>query len=184
MKLHSFWSKANWSQDLWLSQNSGLVLCKFPQCKSFPEAEVLHKLIQCGSLPWGGLSEEIAPTSVPLRVTNPASKSVPAWGPLSMWPQALPRACSSFPQGHSILWHASSPAGRTVGGYQSHHGPPWAVGVTACLTKLQRKLFSATWSTSSPSFCMDLGDCSTVSLTHSHSSLVLQLPTTFFSPSY
>ena len=111
------------------------VLHKLLQQKSFPWAAVLHELFQRGSFPRGAvLQEQTAPVWVPHGVTSPASKPAPAWAPLSMSPQVLPRACSSkgFPQGHSLLQiHPPALAWgppRAAGGYLLHHGPPWAAG--------------------------------------------------------
>jgi len=123
-----------------------------------------------------------------------------AWAPLSMGPQVLLGACSSMgsPRGRSLL-QAHPPAlawgsPRPAGGYLLHCGPPWAAGgyLLHCgppraagdnllhhglLHRLQGNLCSGAWSTSSPSFT-DLGVCRAISLTHSHSSTLLQ----FFSP--
>jgi len=59
-----------------------------------------------------------------------------------------------------------------------HREPPWAAGHSlphqGLLHGLQGNLCPDAWSTSTPSFCTDLGVCRAVSLTSSHFSLLLE----------
>ena len=95
--------------------------------------------------------------------------------------QVLPGACSSAgsPRGHSFLQaHLPAPVwtGLQVGicstmdlpGLQGHSLPHHGL-----LHRLQGNLCSGAWSTSSPSFCADLGVCRAVPRVHSDSSLLL-----------
>ena len=60
------------------------VLHELLQCGSFPQAEVNPKMLQCGSILWAAVLQEwTTPAWVPQGVTSPASKSAPAWAPLS-----------------------------------------------------------------------------------------------------
>ena len=135
---------------------------------------VLHKLLQCGSLPWGAvLQEQAAPARVPHGVTSPASNPAPVWAPLSMGPQVLPGACSSTgsPWGRSFLG-ASTCCSVDLLGLQGHRLPHHGL-----LQGLQGNLCSSTWSTSFPlllhwPWCLQI----------SHSCLWLQMPLhSFFS---
>lgn len=103
------------------------VLCNLLQYDSFPQAAVLYELLQLGSLPWGAVSQEqTAPAWVFHGVISPASKSVPAWTPLSTGPQVLPGAWSSagFPLGQSLL-HASICSSLVTQGFRGISALPW-----------------------------------------------------------
>ena len=171
-----------------------LTLCPCSSVGSHPWETLLYELLQptpshrlqiftmCSSMGSlhgvqcfrNGLLQHRSPT----RVTGPARRPAPAWL-LSTGPRVLPRACSSAgsPQGHGLLWGTStrsstvsSTGGRVdicstmdlhvlQGDNLHHHGLHHG---------LQGNLCSGTWSTS---FFTDLGVCTVVSLTYSHSSL-------------
>lgn len=113
------------------------------------------------------LQEQIAPVWVPHGVTSPASKPAPPWAPFSMSPQVLQGACSSvcFPWGYSLLlgihllWHVGP--SQAAGGSLYPCGLPCAAGAQlphhGLQHRLQENLCYRGWSTSSPSFCTDLG---------------------------
>jgi len=69
------------------------------------------------------------------------------------------------PQGHILLWTSpSSGVGSSLGcGWGS--APPWSA------LWLQGNLCSGVWTTSSSSFCTDLGGCRVVALMYSHPSI-------------
>ena len=98
------------------SSSGGGLLESFPcsSRESLSWETVLHKLLQCESLPRGAdLQEQAAPVWVPHGVTSPASKPALAWAPLFTGPQVRPGACSSV-------------------------GFPWATASFGCLHLLQR----------------------------------------------
>ena len=158
------------------------VLHELLQCESFPRAAVLHKLLQHGSLPRGAvLQEQTAPAWVPRGVTSPASKPAPAWAPLSPWGHRSCQEPAPARASHGVtasFGHPPAPAWgppRAAGGYLLHLGPPWAAGgqpaspwssPQAAGESLLRRLEHLL-----PSFFTDLGVCSVVPLTSSHSSL-------------
>jgi len=159
------------------------VLHELLQCEYFPQAAVLHELLQHGSFPWSAviLQEQAAPVWVPHRVRSPSRKPGPAWAPFSTGLQVLPGTCSSvdFLEGHSLLWvilglQVDICSTVCLHGLQGHSLPYHGL-----LRGLQRNLCSGAWSTSSLSFFTDLGVCSVVLLTLSHSSFLLQV---FFFP--
>jgi len=91
----------------------------------------------------------------------------------------LHRVTASFGHPPALAWGgylqvnicSSVDLNRLQGDSLHHHG---------ILHGLHENLCSGTWSTSSPSFFTALGVCRLVSLTSSHSSLLLQLPRFFF----
>jgi len=143
--------------------------------EAFSWAAILHELLQHGCFPQSAdLREQTAPARIPHGVTSPDRKPAPAW--------ALRGVTASFGC-IPLLWHGVLPGLQVeicctmdLHGLQGHSLPRHGLH-----HRLHGNLCSGTWSTSSPSlFFTDLGVCSVVSLTYSHSSLRLQ---GFFSPS-
>lgn len=142
------------------------VFHKFLQCESL-WAAVLSELFHCGPLPQGAVLQ----WGTPCGVTNPGSKSAPAWAPLSMAMLVLTGACSSSVKGSltlllpewDVLWDAGDfCTSIDLHGLQGHILPhPY----------LHHRLQgSSIWSTSSLSFT-DLV-CRTLLYCWSHSDFV------------
>jgi len=112
------------------------VLHEFLPHESCPQHAALHKLLQRGSFPQGAIfQEQAAPVWVPHEVTGPASKSAPAWAPLSMGLQVLPAACS-IATSHSPIWASTCSGVGSSMGCRWISAPPWiSMGHrgTACL---------------------------------------------------
>lgn len=138
---------------------------------------IIHKLLQRESLPHGAILHERAPPTWVSHGSPHPQQTCSIIGLPGAW------YCTSFPQGHSLLWiQTSAPvwgplwaAGRSL----FHRGCPWAAGAQlphhGLHQRLQGNLFSDGWSTSSLSFFTDLGVYRVFFLMHSNSSLHLQV---------
>jgi len=117
----------------------------------------------------------------PHGVTSPASKPALAWAPSlhgatgparSLLQHGLPTG-SQPPSGIPLLWREVLPRLQVEScSTMDLHGLQWdSLPPHGLLHGLQGNLCSGPWSTSSPSFCTDLG---VASLAYSHSSVLLE----------
>jgi len=185
------------------SSSGGGLLTLFPcsSMGSLPGQTVLHEFLQHGSFPWATVLHKLFQHVVPSMGCSPSGTDCSSvgspWGHKSCQETFSIVGSSlhgSTGPGRSLIQHRLPTGSQPPSGiHLMRHGVFPRLQVDICSTmhlhglqgdslphhgllhRLQGNLCSGTWSTSSPSFFTDLGFCRVVSLTYSHSSLLLQV---------